>query len=249
MADEPGADGRDRWFSMVRANIAKTGHHVTHVGSGSVPRFVYTIGLSESVGHEFVFAGAATLSMHDVGHAIDVVVTRNRSTPLAAGNLVRIDEVDEVQLGAVDDSWARKLLLGASQHYGQRDLRALQIIPPPGVRTIDVPDLSRPYSPDTEPVWQWLTEPWHFAVSEKAVAVTHLDALHGAPICEAARWEEDQWELFAGAGPDVQKDNVRIVPLATLLGFDSSLEPVADLPIGHALWRTPPGPWQRWEKR
>jgi hypothetical protein len=79
--------------------------------------------------------------------------------------------------------------------------------------------------------------------------VTNLDALRGKPITEAVRWEENEWELFAGAGPDVEDHDIRIVSLGTLLGSDRSIEVVAGLAVGEGLWRHPADlKWQPWKK-
>ena len=44
-----------------------------------------------------------------------------------------------------------------------------------------------------------------------------LQPFAGAETTEAARWEEGYWEIFAGAGPDVPKDEIRDVSIGTLL--------------------------------
>jgi hypothetical protein len=51
------------------------------------------------------------------------------------------------------------------------------------------------------------------------------------------RWEVDDWEIFAGAGPEVPAADRRMVPLGVLLGIDPTLEPAVSLPIGKGLWR------------
>jgi hypothetical protein len=61
-------------------------------------------------------------------------------------------------------------------------------------------------------------------------------------VTEASRWEETEREIFAGAGPDTPDDEVRVVPLATLLGYDASLEPVTRLEVSGAIRRFPHGP-------
>jgi hypothetical protein len=91
-----------------------------------------------------------------------------------------------------------------------------------------------------------MVEPWPFDASPHSIAVTNLDALRGDPVTEASRWEETEWELFAGVGPDIPEDDVRVVPLATLLGYDESLEPVTQLRVPGAIRRFPGGPWADW---
>ena len=62
------------------------------------------------------------------------------------------------------------------------------------------------------------------------------------------RWEEDEWEIFAGDGPDGPKDEIRVVPLGTLLGADESLVPIVKLSIGEGLLRDhdPNSYWRPW---
>jgi hypothetical protein len=132
--------------------------------------------------------------------------------------------------------------------YQTNALAAVQIVPDEDHWTIDIPDLSKPWSLASEPAWQWLFEPWKYGLSPQAIAVTNLRALRGEPITEAARWETNQWELFAGAGPDVHEEAIRLVPLGMLLGADESLGPVASLAVGSALWRDPGSEWRDWPK-
>ena len=115
--------------------------------------------------------------------------------------------------------------------------------------TVDVPDLSQPWSPATAPGWRWLFEPWTLPVQETSKIVTNLAALRGEPVTEAARWEEDEWELFAGSGPHVTYEDMRVVPLETLFGADPSLEPILSLPVGGALRPdSRDDEWQVWGK-
>ena len=98
-------------------------------------------------------------------------------------------------------------------------------------------------------MWRWLREPWTFPVPEDSTAVTDLAALQGEPVTEAARWEEDYWELFAGCGPDVPKDEQRVVALGTLVAADPSLAAVMNLEVGAALWRDGHSEWHPWGKK
>lgn len=129
-------------------------------------------------------------------------------------------------------------MLGALDYYSVAELPALQILPDQLHWTRDIPDLTLPRNTDSEPVWCWLDQDWELSVPEQTTVVTNLDALKGASITEAARCEE-YWEMFAGAGPDVPKNEIREVPLGTLLGIDHTLYQVADLHVGEGLWRDP----------
>jgi len=151
----------------------------------------------------------------------------------------------------VDSSWATEFMLAAFDYYQKRDIPALQIVPDKAHWTIDVPDMSVPWNANTEPAWRWLHEPWTYPVPKNATATTNLAALRGDRITEATRWEEDEWEIFAGAGPDVSQDEMRVVPLGNLVAADESLVPVVNLPVGEGLWRDPEpnSEWHPWRKR
>ena len=163
--------------------------------------------------------------------------------------LVEVAGLGSFTLRKVDSSWARELMLGVFDYYQEKDIPALQIVPDQDHWTIDVPNMIVPWSASQEPVWKSLREPWTYPVRQGSTAVTDLAALRGERITEACRWEEDEWELFAGAGPDVTKDEMRMVALGTLLAVDPSLEPVTNLTIGTGLWRDATSQWHPWKKR
>ena len=159
---------------------------------------------------------------------------------------VETDSHGSFSLRKAHRSWANELMLGALDYYAAAEVPAYQIVPDPEHLTIDVPNMTEPWHPRIALPWQWLREQWNYPVPPDSVATTNLQALRGERITEAARWEEDQWELFAGAGPDVPKEDVRVVPLGTLLAADDSLDPVVHLPVGSGLWRDANSEWQRW---
>jgi hypothetical protein len=43
-------------LKLIRANIAKYGHHITLVAGGEIPRFTYTVGISQIISAELIFA-------------------------------------------------------------------------------------------------------------------------------------------------------------------------------------------------
>jgi hypothetical protein len=150
-------------------------------------------------------------------------------------------------LSRVHVGWTRALLSGAVDYHGTEDVPCLQIVPEQRNRTIDTPNMSQAPSAQAEPMWRWMTDPWTYAIAEDATAMTNLEALRGNPVTEACRWEEDYWELFAGAGPDVSESDARLVPIGCLLATDPSLEPVSRLEIGDGLWRADATDgWQVW---
>jgi hypothetical protein len=245
---------RDEALKRIERNIEKSGFHIYIVGGGAVPRFSYTIGLREMLGAELVLAGALYFESKDDVLAIIHALQKQLERPVAGKLGTKWSaSLDVGGCGAftfrkAHSSWVRSLLLGALDYYQVDDIDAYQIVPDAEHRTIDVPNLAREWNATTEPVWQWLNEPWPFSIPSEATAMTDLAALRGAPVTEACRWEDDYWEMTAAPGPDVPDEEARIVPLATLIASDSSLRAVVDLEIGAGLWRESDGAWNRWEK-
>ncbi len=238
---------RDQAFEQIRSNIARHGHHVYVVAGGeAVPRFGYTIGLSEALGTELVLAGATVYTDEQVRDILNAVAAGLRAGQ-SRDQPFELAELGAFTLVPVHASWVRALLLGAIDFLRPLDVQALQLVPDEDHRTVDVPAMDQPWDGDAEPVWQWLHRPWPWPVPAASTAVTNVDALLGYAVTEAARWEPDQWELYSGAGPEVPRDQIRIVPLATLVGFDPSLDAAVRLDVGRALWRDGNGgPWQAW---
>jgi len=103
----------------------------------------------------------------------------------------------------------------------------------------------------TEPVWRWLHEPWTYPVpqTQRLQPISQPFAeIESRSLCAG---RENEWEAFAGTGPDVPKDDVRVVPLGTPLAVDETLVPAVHLAKGEGLWRdpNPKSEWQSWRKR
>jgi hypothetical protein len=235
---------KEQALRRIRENIAQKGHHIYVVSGGSTPRFAYTIGVSESIGVELVLAGAIFYYLEDVTQIINDIAAQlkaQRDRPV-----FEVTGRGSFILRKAHASWATALMLGALDYYRVSEIPALQIVPDRSRWTIDVPDMSTPWSAAAEPVWRWLHEPWTYPVPEASTATTNLASLRGERITEAMRCEENAWELFAGAGPDVLEAEIRVVPLGVLLGADESLLPIVSLPIGRGLWRDAISEWHLW---
>jgi hypothetical protein len=246
MADD---QRRQAALEQIRENIARSGHHVYVILGVGTPRYAYTIGISESIGEELILAGAAFYSNDEVVDIInDIAVQLKRDREVSN---FEVTGQGSFTLRNVHSSWATRFMRGALDYYQVREIPGLQIVPDEAHWTVDVPDMSAPWNAINEPVWRWLHEPWTFPVSKKAVAATDLAALRGDRITEAMRWEEDEWEIFAGDGPDIPKDELRVVSLGSLIGMDESLVPVVHLAIGEGLLRDsdPDSEWRPWHKR
>jgi hypothetical protein len=89
-------------------------------------------------------------------------------------------------------------MLGVFDYSQVESVEALQIVPDDSHWTVDVPDLSAPWSPSAAPGWQWRHEEWTFPVPRDSMALTNLDALRGKRITEAAM-EKNRKCAFAHA--------------------------------------------------
>ncbi len=232
----------------IQRNISQFGHHIYVVSGVTEPRFAYTIGNSQSFGSELILAGAILFMKDDVLRIIKEIAAKLRTLDQSDQVTFDVEECGSFSLRKVDPSWSKELMLGALDFYQVKEITVSQIVPDDDHWTIDVPDMSQPLIFSTAIAWKWLCQPWAYSVPEKSTVITDLAALRGERITEATRWEEDEWEIFAGAGPDIPKDEIRIVPLETLLASDESLHPVLDLPIGEGFYRNEDSDWHPWRK-
>ena len=239
---------RQAILERIKSSIDTHGYHVRVVEGGPLPRFAYTIGLHGSLGFEVVIAGGAFFKFDEMLQVVNEI-----ARVLLAGAKLSSFEVGglgQFSLHEVDESWGQRLLLAALDYYGIKHVTAFQIIPDKQHLTIDTPDMSESWTSASQPIWRWLDATWAFPVSSKSVAITNLDALRGRSVTEVMRWEANQWELFAGAGPDVEQTDIRTVPIGVLIGYDPSLDCVVNLDIGSGLWReNKDHAWHVWGKR
>jgi hypothetical protein len=226
---------------LILSNIKKNGHHLYVVsGKSPLPRYAYTIGLYNQVGFEIMLAGAAFYKIADVVLIFDEIAKVLRHGEI---NGISLDEVIEIPLlgfftlRKVQTSWVQKMCLGYYGFYGEQKINVLQIIPDSNHLTSDVPDMSQCFDSNVQLIWMWLEKPWSYNIPENSIAVTNIATLKGKKVTEVTRWEEDNWELFAGNAPDISSDELRPVPLGTLLAIDPTLEAIVNLKIGEGLWR------------
>jgi hypothetical protein len=241
-----GEEKRLKALNDIRENIAKHGFHTYVVTGGGYPHFGYTIGLTESLGAELILAGTYFYRLDDVSKVIKSV--KGELLPPVAWNTVRADTESwgTFSFRKVHTSWATALMLGAFDYYPGQSIEAYQIVPDEAHWTIDVPDLSQPWSPAVAAGWRWLKEEWNYPVPKDSVALTDLNALRGGSITDVMRWEEDQWGIFSGAGSEAPDSDRRVVPLGVLLAADESLLPAVDLPVGTGFWREDDSEWYPW---
>jgi hypothetical protein len=236
-------------LERIRQNIVRSGQHVYVVSGGEIPRFAYTIGVSESVGVELIFPGAIFYMKDEVVKIINYIAGQLRAQ--RDRKIFELNGLGSFTLRKTHSSWAEKFMLGAFDYYKKRDIPALQVVPDKTHWTIDVPDMSTEWSPSSEPVWRWLDAEWNFPVPNDSTVATNLAALRGERITEVMRCSEDEWEMFAGSGTDVTKDEMRVVALGTLVAADNSLVPAMNLMTEEGFWRDAnlDSEWHPWRKR
>ena len=237
------------WIQTIRTNIERHGYHVTVVQSGLQPRFAYTIGLNELLGFELIFAGGVYFDHDQLIEVFYSIVEQLRLDPLKIEQGIAAKNFSGFTFSNVDNSWSKVLMPGVFDYYKIEQVKAFQIIPHKNYFTVDIPDMTTLFNAGTNPIWQWLVKEWNFEVPKESTVVTNLDALFGHAITEVSRWELDNWEMFSGAGPDVEQEDMRIVSLGIILGIDESVAAALQLEIGAGIWRaSAEDSWHDWEK-
>jgi hypothetical protein len=233
--------------ALIQSNIDQNGYHITVVGGAVEPRFAYSIGLYDSLNFELVFSGGVYYLKDQLLEIFRDIVNNLTVGASVMDRKITISSLGDFSFLPVHSSWKKLMLLGVIDYYKGADIPAYQIVPDPTHFTYDIPDMSKAWSSPTEPVWQWLDQKWNFDVPENSTVVTNLEALQGGTITELIRWEKNEWEMFVGAGPDVQKEDIRVVSLGTILGIDNTLLPALHLELGKGLWRADKdSEWKNW---
>jgi hypothetical protein len=240
-------NNKDQFLALIQSNVDKYGYHVTIVYSELEPRYAYTIGLTKIFGFELIFAGGCFFMEDQLFIIFDAIVKELRREMDVKNIGVAISNLGSFSLSKVDPSWSKIMMLGVFDYYKTTHIETFQIIPDSNHRTLDVPDMTQKWNTFSSPIWQWLALEWDYAVPKNSTVVTNLDALYGKAITEVMRWEKNEWEMFAGTGPDVEKIDIRVVSLGTLLGIDKSLYSALQLKVGKGLWRNSIlSEWNQW---
>lgn len=229
---------KEEFFKLIKSHIHNEGYHLTIVsGNSALPRYAYTIGLKEAFNFEIIFAGAEYYNKDEVKLIIENLFNKLSKNVDWKDLEVDLGNLGTFTLSSVHSSWSKLMLLGVWDYYKIDDLMVLQVIPNKKYFTLDIPHMLNIYNPLSEPVWKWLTEKWNYPVQENSIAFTNTDTLFGEKITEVMRWEENEWEMFAGNGEDIPKENLRAIPLGTILGIDPTLIPAIELPLEKGMWR------------
>jgi hypothetical protein len=239
---------KNQFLELINSNIEKHKFHLTTVNSLIEPRYVYSIGLKELFGFELIFAGAIYYLKEDVSQIFEEIVEHLRKGENMAIKKIKVGNIGNFSFSNVDESWSKLMMLGVFDYYKIEEINAFQIIPDSFHFTFDTPDMSKKFNISSEPVWQWLVKEWDYNVPSNSSVATNVAALLGKPITEIVRCEINEWEMFAGAGPDVEIKDMRVVSLGTILGIDESLIPAINLNTGEGLWReTINSNWNKWD--
>lgn len=229
---------RGQYLDLIKESINKHGFHITTVHSELVPRYSYTIGLSVSLGFELIFAGGIYFMYEEV---LKIINHANKTLQLKKEKVkeFEVKKIGKFSISDVDQSWSKLTMLGTYDYFQLDEIKAYQIKPitPKLTLTLDIPDMKIKWEGNLNPIWQWLKNEWKYPIPQNSKVVTNLDVLRGNKVTEIMRWKQNEWEGFAGAGPDVKKEDIRIVPVGTILALDSSLISITELEIGKGLWR------------
>ena len=154
-------------LKRIRDNIVRYGHHVYTVsGGGPLPRYVYTIGLSDRIGAELILAGAIFFMADDTRRIVNTIAAEWTPGKMS----YTVDFLGRFSLHKADLSWTSRLMLGALDHYGNSSINAWQVVPEPAYWTLDIPDTCKLWSAEEQPVWQWMHVPWTLPVSSSSTA-------------------------------------------------------------------------------
>lgn len=225
----------NNFIEKIKKDIKLHGHHITMVTDAIEPNYAYTIGLSEESKFELIFAGGIFYMKEQIFQIINEIAEKIKNENSIGDNI--ITSFGEFKISKVHHTWAQLMMLGVYRFYNVEEVSVLQIIPSKENFTLDVPDMSKEWNTSLQPVWQWIVKDWNYSIPKNSKVITNLNALKGEPITEVMRWEPDEWEAFAGPGPDVEENEIRVVSVGTLLGIDKSLEAILKLDIGKGIWR------------
>ena len=230
-------------MDQISDNITEFGYHITVVIQELVPRYAYSIGLSEIIGCELVFPGGIFFHRDDV-RAIFEEGKRVMEGKESHG--LRKPWTGNILLAGVHPSWSKKMMLGAFDYYNTDFIKSRQIIVD-SVYSLDVPNMYNELKEETSGCWKYLNTNWTYKIPSNSSAAIDIDFLKGDTITEVMRWENDYWEMFTRDGSNIEKSHSRIVPMSLLLESDKSLEKVLTISIGKGVWReSKEDHWKNW---
>lgn len=237
---------KQEFFELIEKNIKKYGYHITFVKGGQNPPFAYTIGLYEKLGFELVVAGDFHSIQMNEKKIRRVLLGLNSGQNTGSFFLSEDKEQVDLELLEMHTTWKELMILGVFDYYKNDDIRAFQIFPVEN-KSMDIPVMSSQRDKE-DPIWCWLDKKWNETIPLSSYVITSVGFLNGENITELMRWEDGYWEMFVGQGSDVPDEDVRILPISTVLGIDDTLRPALKLSIGEGLWRENiESEWEIWK--
>ena len=237
---------KTEYLQHIKNVIITKGYYTAYVMAEQQPSFAYTIGLTSKNGFELAFCGGANYNLNDFTTIIDGIVFKITRNDIIFDKYFEIEGYGKFKLHITDESWNKKILLGVYDLFNLDSIIAYQIIPEEKNKLLDVPNMSLKWD-DKNPIWRWLEDEWTYPIPLDSIIITNIKALRGESITEITRWGINEWEMFAGAGPDVKQEEIRIVPFGTLLGIDNRIEPAINLEVEKGLWREDgDSEWNEW---
>lgn len=239
---------RAEFLELISKNIKKSGFHLTSVIESTDPAFIYSIGLSEKLGYEIIFAGGAYFNKEQKSSIIREIVKALEEDSSKLNSTISTKDYGKFELRNAKYSWCEHLTLGVFDYYDSEKVDVYQLVPEKKYFTYDIPNMLSEWNNETHSAWQWLTKEWEFDLPKNSKVATNLNALQGYPVTEIMRWEEDYWEMFSGAGPDVKDEDTRIVPIGTIFGIDRTIAAAFNLTIKEGIWReSRDSNWNKWK--
>ncbi|WP_330745909.1 DUF4262 domain-containing protein [Chryseobacterium sp. CP-77] len=240
---------KENFLLKIKNNIERDNFHITVVQTSENPRYAYTIGNLEKLQFELIVAGNENYLYKDLLKIFNSIVPKLSKNINLEGISLEIEGFGTFRFREVHKSWSELMMLGVYDYYKIETFPAYQILPDNGHYTFDIPDMSKEWDVNNI-IWKWLDDrvKWDLGVPKDSQVTTEVAALFGKKVTEVTRWEENEWEAFTQSGEDVDKNNLRVVPIATLIGIDDSLKPILKLNIEDGLWREDgESEWNSWD--
>lgn len=239
---------RENFLKTIKSNIEKKSFHITVVQSSENPRFAYTIGCLEKLGFELIFAGGENYLYEEILSIFNNLVPSLNKEFNFQQFEANLSNLGTFTLSPVNNTWCKKMMLGVYDYYNIENFIAYQVLPNKKHFTLDIPNMSIVWSPE-DIVWKWLDDniSWDLGIPKDSKVITELNVLFGDKVKEVMRWEENEWEAFTQNGENIDKNDIRILPITTLLGIDNTLTSILNLDIGKGYWRSDENSeWNDW---
>lgn len=232
-------ENREIFKEIIRKHIQEKSFHINVVKSSEIPRYAYTIGNFENYNFELIMGGNENYLYDEIIIIFNTIISKINKDSELEQLTFNILNLGVFTLSKVKPSWSEKMMLGVYDYYDIKDFNAYQILPDKNHSTLDIPNMSVEWNTEEQPIWKWLDDSivWDLEVPNNSTVTTEVKVLFGKKVTEVMRWEIDDWEAFTQNGTDVNEDDIRIVPIATILGIDNTLLPIVNLQVAKGLWR------------